>query len=811
MLARQAAAASFTALLAALVSSTALAQAGEPPALDEPVRAIATVDWIDALNPAYVNLDQDRFLFGTRQGVKTWDYATRGLGELRFEPAAGIARIGLLDGGSMNWARLGGSGKQTVPGRPGLENAGTVFIGLQDVPRTGYLLWWNPDSRSVAAALRLPGEVKFGHHRLLAIGTDLVLLCRWKQDASVAQLLREGSTFRLQWAAAGDPAVRKALLEAGVVGPVQGFDSLPYAGDALRDAAVAFDTRFCGWDFVDPPPWLAPLLDRQTRAEPPLMKPYFLRNGSVLVPELKFFDTSGKHWIQAQSALIRPRGAREWTQLRSNRGSGNQEHRVGQDEPVLATSARGALLEFFDPSTLGWRRSAERLPGDATYVHAEPLRSGRVLVMLRETAPPLRGMLALMSPATGDARPGRFVDPRGDFFGEVLLPGHRLLLLGAGTPFNPSDAVERVDMARGLAGAVSPFPPVPPVPRIPVKPSGILLTDGSVLVYGGLPPGCWPGDFVFARGACADRSGLPSLRYDPKEDRWQALPQLRIPFSRGPHWQTGNSSASSQWPRADVALRRDGTLAWVEAADVPARDEADLRPRTSRLMTWSPASPDVPPRAVAPLRKARTGGTLLMLDDGRLAVAGGWAQLETVALEMDCRACPDEFVSIGPFRPARSTEVLDNSDPARPVWKVGPLANFAGGKAFRLPGGRIFKLSLAGSFDSDGYQAEVADAAFTAWTRLPPLPKIVLPQEPGQERATVLVVNVAVIGRRVLLLTNRDLTIVWDDTKLAWQVWKDWPGRRSDNSALSVHPGPADGQVFVRWRETFALLHLPND
>lgn len=790
-------------LFASLGFVAAIAQAtGELPALDGPVRPIARIDWVDPLNPAYVNLGQELFLFDTKQGVKTWDFATRALADPQLDATAGLARIGHLDAGVMNWARLGSAGPAQAPGM-----AGTIFIGLRGEQRSGDLLWWNPATRSIAATLPLPGEVEVSH-RLLALGDGSALLCRWKQDAAVVQLVRQDGAFRLQWARAGDPAVRAALQAAGVVGAVQGFGTLPAVGAAPARGPVLFDTAFCGWDLVDPPAWLAEHLDPRTRSQPPAIKPYFLDNGGVLVPELEYFHAQSRRWVRSQSALIRPRGAAEWTQLRSNRGEGNETHRVGQEEPVLATGSDSDLIEFFDPPTLGWRRSVERLPRGVSHVMAEPLRPGRALVLLRETAEPFRGMVTVMSAASGELRPERLVDPHVGYFGEVALPGHRLLLFGAGTHWNPRDAVQRIDMASRLAGAVAPFPALA---RIPVAPSGIVLADGSVLVFGGLPPRCAPGYFAFATDACADLGGLPSLRYWPKDDRWDLLPQLAIPFSRGPHWQTGNSERVAQWPRADVAVRRSGELVWVHAADVPARQEHDLRPRASPLMAWSPAQPDRPPRERARLRKGRTGATLLELDDGRLAVIGGFAQLETVALEKDCLDCPDEFVSIGPFQAARSTEVLDETDPARPLWKPGPLAHFAGGKAFRLPGGRIFKLSLSSWDDGDGYQAEVADAAFTAWSRLPPMPRSATSPLPRNPDTQVVVMNVGVVGQRVLLLTNRGITIVWDDAKREWRVWPGWPGRRGSVDALSVHPAPGEGEAFVRWRDDFAVVPLPRD
>ena len=268
-------------------------------------------------------------------------------------------------------------------------------------------------------------------------------------------------------------------------------------------------------------------------------------------------------------------------------------------------------------------------------------------------------------------------------------------------------------MAKSLA---RPLASLPADASLPVDPSVMPLPDGSVLVFGGLPAGCSPVYYYFGDGTCANRSGLASTRIWPDTGRIQTLAQLKIPFNWGAYWQTGNSELTAQWPRADVVVRPNGDLVWLQGAELAVRRDRESLPRMSQLKAWSHLSADLPARPVASLRKARNRASLINLADGRLAAIGGVAQLELVALEKTCVDCPDEFVSIGPFKPARTTEVLDETDAKAPKWTVGPLASFAGGKAFKLANGRIFKLSMIGVFDSDGYRAEVSDAAFTVWT-----------------------------------------------------------------------------------------------
>jgi len=792
------------AVLASLSLSWASAQTAAAPRWNDPIKFIARVDWVDPLNPSYVNVGDDRFLFDTKEGVKLWDFATRTFQEPRLAAAAGDPRIEHLGFSLQMWARLGGPAGPV--GLEGIGNAtpGTVFIGVNRDSRSGHLLWWNPATQLIATSLPLANET--GSQRLLQIDANNVLVCHYGEGASVAQLVGHGADVALKWAAEGDSRVRASLVAAGIVGTVTGFGSLSLTdGNAMR-RPVYYDTSLCNWELADPPSDLAPYLNKETRTRNPFIKPYFLSGGRVLVPEIDYFDASRGYSSQIQSALLWDPASRRWTRLPSNRGWGNVQHSVGQDESVFATGFESDVIEFFDVSTLTWRRSIESIP-DSEYVSVEPLHSGQALVMLRPTFAPHEGMLGVMTPSSGNAPAGKLLDARNSFYGEVVLPGGRMMLLGAGNSWYPTDAVELVDMAKGQATALSPFPAGQPVP---VAPSGLPLQDGSVLVFAGLAPRCSPGRYYFGDGACADRNGLPSMRYWFEDNHWETLPQLKIPFSWGPHWQTGNSELVSQWPRADITVRPNGDVVWLESADFLQTKDREDWPRVSWLKTWSPAHPEQAARDVAKLRKARSSGTLITLNDGRLIAVGGDAQLERVALEKDCLDCPDEFVSIGPFQPARSTEVLDDSNPAAPAWRPGPFANFGGGKAFKLANGRIFKLSLVNRSDENGYQAEVADRRFTAWTKLPPMPKVKLPKIKGNELRRAHVNNVGVIGNRVLMLTDKDMTIAWDDDRQAWLVWKDWPARAGKDTPLSVTASPNPGRAFVRYRESFATLPMPR-
>lgn len=771
---------------------------------NQPFTQIVNIDWSTPETPRYVNLGDDFFLFETRQGIKRWDFATRELQPLSFSTQAATQHLERLAYGGLAWARLGASGGPVEARGLGGESAGTVFVASTSNDVQSALLWWSPAKLSVVAALSIPGRTD--RISLVQIAGNYALLCDAQAGAVVVRIARNGENVTLEWAADSDPFAKAALADRGIVGSVKGFGQLVHGSDRGLTMPVYYDVSRCGWDMRNAPPNFRIYMDKATQKSQHRMKPYFLADGSVLVPELSYHD--GDYPRDIQSALLWKPGATEWMQLPATLGGGNKTHRVGQTEPVFAVGFESSVIEFFDVASMQWVRSVELLKASpySMYpkVRLEPLSSGDALVIVSDFGYP--GMVGVMTPANGGIPRGQLLTSRG-IFGEVMLPNNRMLLLGGGNAWKPTGRVELIDLASGQSRALA---SLPAGAFLPVDPSGVPLPDGSVLVFAGLPAGCSGGYYNFGDGACASRSGLPSARYWPDTGRVESLPQLKIPFSRGAYWQTGNSELVAQWPRKDVLVRPDGKLVWLEGADFPGQSGREALPRSTQLKAWSHLTAESPVRSVNRLRKARNHATLINLADGRLAAVGGDAQLEIVALEKNCLDCPDEFISIGPFKPARSTEILDETDSKAPSWKVGPLANFGGGTAFKLANGRIFKLSMADAFDSAGYRAELANAAFTAWKKLPALPKPALPQTSKNERPSVLVKNVSVIGNRVLILTNQNLAIVWDDDKSAWSVWKDWPAQLETESALSISPSPKAHEAFVRYRQSFQTVAMPK-
>ncbi|NOT99736.1 MAG: hypothetical protein HOO97_11685 [Sideroxydans sp.] len=394
---------------------------------------------------------------------------------------------------------------------------------------------------------------------------------------------------------------------------------------------------------------------------------------------------------------------------------------------------------------------------------------------------------------------GKLLFPHSGYRADIPLRNNMLMLVGDGDDWDPSDNSEIISGSLGKTTQIAALP----TPQ--VAPYGLELNDGTVLMFAGLPPSCGPSHYFHSNSLWRCSPPQPSFRYFPQDNLWQAEPSISIPYTRGYSWQTGNSGLASQWARNDALVRKNGEVAWIEGGEV--FDSGIKTPQVSVLKQWKPDAKNPNEKQATPLRKARTQSTLIELDDGRLAVMGGDAQLERVALEKECLDCPDEFVSIGPFQAETSTEVLNESNAANPVWQDGPVANYGGGRALKLANGRVFKLSLIGVFDEQGYRAEIADAGLTHWEIAPPFPL-----------APALIRNVSVVGNRVIILADKIQTIVWDDDSKSWLIWKNWPkgaGLQSNGfdprAPISITSLANKKRVIVRYFDTFEIVNLPKE
>ncbi len=732
----------------------------------------ATINWVNDLNPRYVNLDNDQFLLETKNGVVFWDVPSN-----KFSSPSSLPNVGIPnhlsntpDYNNQNLARLGN------------KPSGTALISVN--PKGGAtheLLWWNGQKRQLDAALPLDRGAPVP--ALLALDQRHLLLCFWGKNGKVARLDQMGDAQNLRWVAANDPDARTALLAAGIIGVVEGFGVLEKDS---TNPPVYFDISHCGWEIASPPKEIAAFLNKSTRRHPPEIKPYFLKDGRILLNEVKYFDEH-EFRVRIKRPLVWHPQTSSWIGIEPTINGGSEIHYAGIHEPVISQSFHSRIIEFLDTKSMHWQRSKQLLPEDQSIPSIEPLSIG-ALVFLQRT-----GEVGIVTPMTDAIPVGKSGLVQYGYQGETVLKGGGVFLIGdgEGETNTPNVRCEIIDGNAGQAREIATLPIQLGVPH------GMELIDGSILLVGGLPPGCVSSNYFSSSKIPYCTNPQSSYRYFPSTNVWQEIQELRIPFTRGYSWQTGNSG---QWTRSDSLVRQNGEVAWIEGGEIFQSDL--LVPQSSSLKQWSPKGGK--PSDISVLRRARSQSSLIELSDGRLVVAGGEAQREIVALEKNCFECPDDFVSIGPFVAARSTEILAES-PQRTRWATGPQANYGGGRAFKLADERIFKLST----EEYSYKAEIADAGFTKWEVLPPFPL-----------TNVKIRNLSAVANRIIILTETNKTVVWDDSKQQWQVWTDWPtgagkDRRDfytgnkEGPPLSVTPANEKGLVLVRYAKVFETVKLP--
>lgn len=732
---------------------------------DSVMPVYSRIDWRDPLNFDYANLGNDQFLLDTKQGLMLWNVPDNTFSKPDFTPETSKNRWTPpdIDHSWMAWVRLG-------------RSAGDTLVSLSSDAQNTLLLWWDGKKRRFAAALNMEGQTG---PKLLSLGADYVLVCSQNRDSKVLRLGQIEGNVSLTWEGEDNPEALAALRATGVVGSVHGFKTLT-AEDLERP--VYFDTSHCGWEIKNPPEHIKPFLDKKTRKSVPGIKPYFLADGRILLSEVEYFD--GQYWRNMNPPLLWQDKTRNWLALEHTAGDGGRINNSGQGEPVTSYAFQSVIVEFFDSKTLHWVRSQQRLP-ESYNVHIEPLRDGRAVVFLDGNR------VGLIAPAQKNMPHGKLASRRNRYDGELKLNDRKLMLIGDGDPHDPSARVEVIDVAKRQAK------PVASLPNPLFSPYALVLKDKRILVFGGLPAGCGQSFYLSSSSPCRYQTAQSSFLYFPDKDHWQALPDLKIPVTTGYSWQTGNSYLSTQWPRNDVLIRQNGDVVWIEGGQRFNSTDEKL-PQISLLKSWHPKDQSI--ATVSSLRKARSQSSLIELADGRLAVIGGHTQIGQAVTSNYNPYSPRETEFNGTFVPARSTDWLDETNKKKPVWKAGPKAFYGGGRALKLANGRIFKFSLTASFGSEGYRAEIADATFTHWERLPPFPVDGTP-----------VRNISVAGNRVIILTDANKTVAWDDQQQTWHVWDNWPvgvGNKN-NPPISITGFGEDKKVLVRYHSSFDVVNLP--
>lgn len=705
------------------------------PAPQKQAPVYAHIDWPNPLNPDYVPLGQDQLLLFTRHGIRRWDVPANTFSSVpSWPPHHALKEV---------WAPLG---------------AGRLVVGrshdAQD-QSTDAVVWW--DTQQQAFSQPLPQAQNIRIHAIVPLDAQYALVCQ-RPPVAYGNTLPAHRAARvlalengqLHWVQAPTEALLERLQSNGVRGQIENW--IRPSNEPLVHP-VYFDADACDWKLSNPPDAMRTLPELH-------FQHHRLPDGRVLVAQAEWNRQKNSTRLTQGPPMLWDAAAQRWTPIEltgETASSSRHLHAFGLDD--LPVRTHKTFIEFLDPQHLRWVRSRQNFP-ESPWPRVAPLSTGQALVFgfdngnvyrLDQQAVPLRGQLL--------SAHGRF--------GAVALRDGSVLLAGDGQQWSPSNRVQRIDTQQRQAHSAA------PMPWAISYQSGMELADRSVLYFGGTPAGCAPSSLG---EPCSQQEAMPSFRYFPAQDRWETVPELRIHFAYGWHWDTGNSDLVSQWPRHDVLRRRNGDLLYLEAGNAWQRVPEGQAPAPVQLMRWHPGQPL---KEVATLPEHRTQATLLELPDGSLAVIGGQSSHAA---------------------PLRSTLLLDER---LQRWRFGPQANYPGGTAVQLKNGRIFKLSLKDLFADSGYQAEIADKFLRRWSRLPPLP--LPPTGVGNFRVTDMVAA----GNRVYLFTNAfdRRSLIWDDIRQRWQLSEPWPQPQlPPDYVLPLTPQ----RLLVRSQETFDVVPYPH-
>lgn len=350
-------------------------QTPETDAIDSVMKIYTYIKWGDALNPRYINLNNDQFLIESEEGLQFWDVPSNSLSRPKFP--GNKTRLDLGNpGGRGKWVRLGNA------------PAGTAFVGVVDSVEPHTLFWWNEETRQFSSSLEI--ENKYSPPALITVGSHYLLLC-WKKDdrsrivrhiittSKLVHLNQSEGTTSLEWVQPNDPEAKVAILSAGIIGQVDGFD--PIAENDVNQP-VFYDVSLCGWEINNSPEDTRWIFDKAVRSREPTIKPYFLSDGRVLLGE-----------DQLRQSLLWDVETNSWIRVEAPMEKSPIFHREGTDEPVMSFGFSSKIVEFLDTKTMKWVRSRQRLPNGID-ANIEPLRNGNALVMMREFG----GVVGIVAP-----------------------------------------------------------------------------------------------------------------------------------------------------------------------------------------------------------------------------------------------------------------------------------------------------------------------------------------------------------------------------------------------------------------------------
>lgn len=707
---------------------------------DAVAQTYATVSWPDPMNPRFVNLGADQYLLATSTGMQLWNAKQNTFSEAKDWPMH--SALGTV------WARLS-EGSLLVAGSH----------NEKDMPQH-HVLWWNAATQSFSRPLPLRQDMLVSD--LVSIDSHHALVCmrlnkESRKSADPVQLtaqvvsLREGA---LRWETENSDQLQSAMLAADIRGPVEGMGN---TGGASTETLppVIFNTQTCQWE-------MKALPENMRDAQKLYIKHYRLPDGRILIGQADWYSPAQGHIETLAAPLLWNAASGQWEAIDNTAQDGDDVgmfRSYGINDPVVSvTTVDAEFVEFLDPKTLHWIRSRQKLP--QTYgPRLAPLSTGQAIAFLSE-----RGQILLLDPIRAYV-PGRFLYNHYRL-GEVRLGRGGLLLTGGGTQWDPSNRPEIIKPPYRITQ------PIPPLPKPLGFLSGIELPDQTILVFGGLPPRCSPSSFG---SPCGNLPAQASYRYFPSKNRWEPVPGLSIHFASGQFGRTGDSDITSQWPRNDTLLRRNGDFVYLDSGNTLGLQDNEVFVTT--LIRWHPG---ISPQPMAHLSQGRLHATLIELADARLAVIGGEVR-------------PSPLNPAEPLQFAPTTEIFNDKVNE---WVTGPRPNYAGGRAVKLANGRVFKLSMKNWYVTNGYQAEVADAAFTRWKKLPEFPL-----------KEFNVMDMMVVGNRVYILPDEPYrkTVIWNDTSRVWSIAQIW------NKEFPLAVTPLDSKrMLVRSYDAFKIVPIPH-
>ena len=620
-------------------------------------------------------------------------------------------------------------------------------LGDADPVQELLMLWTAQGGRLSHVSALPPGQLV---DQLVALDSGRFLLCKRIGFAWGGGNFRSLPTEAEVWSLGASGFIRESaptLLGSPVRGRVSGHTFLAVG----NDDPIQFDTQTCSWEMKNPPAQLAGVKKLE-------IKPHRLPDGRFLVTHAEWENEWG-HRAHLRSPWLWEVSTGTWRALHRTAQAGGSPYlfwSFGAGDSIMAMQdIEARFVEFLDTDKLIWSRSAQSLGDEDRALALAPLSGGRALLFLQGgarviAASPLRELLPQRL-AYGHSEPM-----------QTALSGHRLLLLGGSAANRP----EMVSLRRPVPQSMV----LAPVPADIGYPSSVDLRDGTVLAFGALPGRC---DLYDRPGTCGRPPAQSSYRYFPREDRWQVVPGLEIAYETG----SLGDSLGGEMARLNFSTLGAQGFAFLQKRSTGCRVSTVLHTWTARRGT----------RALSQLHAERSAASLVRLKDGRLAAIGGFRR---DFHGLDDAYCEKESTA-GDARQIKDTEVFANGR-----WRPGPTAHYAGGRAYALRNGRIFKLSWMPVGGVSRFAGEVADARFRRWRKLPALP---VEHKDG-------ILDISVVDNRIFLLPRHsaDPTLVWDETSRRWIVLKGW-----QRDGLSVLSGPP-GHVVVRKFDRLDVLRMPR-